>query len=256
MDPSLTPSPSIVLLPGLGANARLFGPQLDAFADRGAFVPAWPDPIDPSRGVEGVADSLEGELQGGGRLHRDAVLVGFSFGSQVALSMARRMLERDEAPPRAIVLVSGLRRTSQLTTRFRLQVAASTLLPDAAIGWAAAELIAQPFARACGLDHEQTLELQRMAAELDVAQFRRLARVACRWRFEDTDERRLREVGVRILHLHSERDPVIPPPPATIDGVERLAERAHLLTWTHAVLVNRLIERALAGESEARSGRV
>jgi pimeloyl-ACP methyl ester carboxylesterase len=182
--------------------------------------------------------------------------VGFSFGSQVALSMTRRLLGRGESPPRAIVLVSGLRRTSQLTSRFRLQVAASTLLPDAAIGWAAAELIAQPFARACGLDHEQTLELQRMAAELDVAQFRRLARAACRWQFEDTDERRLREAGVRILHLHSERDPVIPPPPASIDGVERLTERGHLLTWTHADRVNRMIERALAGESEARSGRV
>ncbi|MGA1401284.1 MAG: alpha/beta fold hydrolase, partial [Phycisphaerales bacterium] len=199
-----------------------------------------------SRGVEGVAESLEGTLQGAGRLHRDAVLVGFSFGSQIALSMARRMLVRGEAPPRAIVLVSGLRRTSQLTSRFRLQVAASTLLPDATIGWAAAELIAQPFARACGLDHEQTLELQRMAAELDVAQFRRLARAACRWQFEDTDERRLREAGVRILHLHSERDPVIPPPPASIDGVERLTERGHLLTWTHASQVNRLIEGCIA----------
>jgi pimeloyl-ACP methyl ester carboxylesterase len=248
--------PSIVLLPGLGANARLFGPQLEAFADRGAFVPAWPDSIDPSRGVEGVAESLEGELRGEGRLDGGAILVGFSFGSQVALSMARRMLERGEALPRAIVLVSGLRRTSQLSTRFRLQVAASTLLPDAAIEWAAAELVSKPFARACGLDHEQTLELQRMAAELDVPQFRRLARAACRWRFEDADERRLREAGIRILHLHSERDPVIPPPPASIDGVERLTERGHLLTWTHASQVNRLIERALAGESEARSGRV
>ncbi|MFZ9691012.1 MAG: alpha/beta fold hydrolase, partial [Phycisphaerales bacterium] len=179
-------------------------------------------------------------------LHRETVLVGFSFGSQVALSMTRRLLGRGETPPRAIVLVSGLRRTSQLTSRFRLQVAASTLLPDATIGWAAAELIAQPFARACGLDHEQTLELQRMAAELDVAQFRRLARVACRWRFEDTDERRLREVGVRILHVHSERDPVIPPPPISIDGVERLTERGHLLTWTHASQVNRLIEGCIA----------
>ena len=62
MDPFVTSSPSIVLLPGLGANARLFGPQLEAFADRGAFVPAWPDPIDPSRGAGGVAESLEGTL--------------------------------------------------------------------------------------------------------------------------------------------------------------------------------------------------
>jgi hypothetical protein len=39
---------------------------------------------------------------------------------------------------------------------------------------------------------------------------------------------------------------VIPPPPASIDGVERLAERAHLLTWTHADRVNRMIEGCIA----------
>lgn len=255
MDPSPTSSPSIVLLPGLGANARLFAPQLEAFAERGAFVPEWPEAIDPRRGVDGVAESLAGTLQASGRLHRDAILVGFSFGGQVALSLARRMLDRGNTPPQAIVLVSGLRRTSQLTSRFRLQVAASTLLPDATIGWAAPELIAKPFARACGLDHEQTLELQRMAAELDVPCFRSLARAACRWRFEDADEQRLREGGVRILHLHSSRDPVIPPPPASIAGVERLPERGHLLPWTHAARVNTLIEQALAGETRSEPRR-
>ncbi|MHC4833183.1 MAG: hypothetical protein ACYTFH_04680, partial [Planctomycetota bacterium] len=82
---------SIVLLPGLGANARLFGPQLEAFGDRHdapkilqTFVPSWPDPIEPGRGVEGVAKSLArscvtdrrrperlgGGLQRGGRSRR------------------------------------------------------------------------------------------------------------------------------------------------------------------------------------------
>ena len=235
---------SLVLLPGLGANERLFAPQLEAFADRGAFVPAWPEPIDPARGVEGVAADLRAALAARDALHADAVLFGFSFGAQVALSIARQRLESGESPPRAIVLVSGLRRTSQLTARFRLQVAASRLLPDAAIAWAANEVVAKRFARACGLDHEQTLELQRMAAELDVPTFRQLARAACRWRFEDADEACLAAAGVRILHLHSERDPVIPPPPASIAGVERLPRRGHLLTWTHTERVQRLIVSA------------
>lgn len=235
---------SIVLFPGLGANERLFAPQLEAFAHCSAFVPAWPKRIDPARGVEGVAADLRGALAARGSLHEGSVLVGFSFGAQVALSIARQRLESGEAPPRALVLVSGLRRTSQLTSRFRIQVAASRLLPDAAIAWAANEVVAKRFARACGLDHEQTLELQRMAAELDVPTFRRLARAACRWRFEDADEARLAAAGVRILHLHSERDPVIPPPPASIPGVERLAERGHLLTWTHTERVQRLIDSA------------
>ena len=247
---------SLVLLPGLGANERLFAPQLEAFGDRGVIVPAWPERIDPSKGVEGVAALLRGSLAEQGSLHQDTVLVGFSFGAQMALSIARQRLEAGKPPPRSIVLVSGLRRTSQLTARFRLQVAASSLLPDAAIGWTAHAVVAKPFARACGLDHEQTLELQRMAAELDVPTFRSLARAACRWRFEEADETRLAAAGMRILHLHSDRDPVIPPPPASIPGVERLHERGHLLTWTHADRVNRMIEQALEVGPEGRSTRV
>lgn len=241
---------SIVLLPGLGANARLFGPQLEAFGDRHApkttepFVPSWPDPIEPGRGVEGVAERLGKDLQARGALDRGTVLVGFSFGGQVALSLARQAIESGGAVPAAIVLLSAPRRTSQLTRRFRVQVAAAGLLPNAAIAFAASELVAGPFARACGLDHEQTLELQRMAAELDVPQFRRLARAACRWRFEAEDERALRDAGVRILHLHSRRDPVIPPPPQDCD-FEAIEESAHLLTWTHADRVNGMIEDAL-----------
>lgn len=70
---------SIVLLPGLGANERLFAPQLAAFADRGAFVPAYPTPVEPRRGVEGVAEDLHDALHADGCLHRDAALVGFSL---------------------------------------------------------------------------------------------------------------------------------------------------------------------------------
>jgi len=207
-------------------------------------VPSWPDPIEPGRGVEGVAKSLGKDLQARGALDRGTVLVGFSFGGQVALSLARQAIESGGAVPAAIVLLSAPRRTSQLTRRFRVQVAAAGLLPNAAIAFAASELVAGPFARACDLDHEQTLELQRMAAELDVPQFRRLARAACRWRFEAEDERALRDAGVRILHLHSRRDPVIPPPPQDCD-FEAIEESAHLLTWTHADRVNGMIEDAL-----------
>lgn len=242
---------SIVLLPGLGANARLFSPQLAAFADRGAFVPEYPSLQDRTASVEDLARSLRRDLASRGALDARTILVGFSFGSQVALSLTRGLIADGAAPPRAILLVSGLRRTSQLTRRFRLEVMASRLLPDAVIAHAARELVAIPFARACGLDHERTLELRRMAAELDVAQFRRLAGAATRWRFEDADEARLRASGVRLLHLHAERDPVIPPPPASVEGVERLAERAHLLTWTHAARVKSMIEQALAIDAPA-----
>lgn len=240
---------SLVLLPGLGANRRLFAPQIGRFGDHPTIVPEWPRAFNPRLGVEALADRLRTVLAARGALDPRSVLVGFSFGGQVALSMARQTVEAGDPAPRAIVLVSGVRRTSQLTARFRLQVAGSRLLPDAAIAFAASGLVAKPFARACGLDHEQALELQRMAAELDVPTFRRLARAACRWTFEEGDEHRLVEAGVRIHHLHSLRDPVIPPPPADA-AFDAIAEPAHLLTWTHESLVRRTIEDALSAAAD------
>jgi len=46
---------------------------------------------------------------------------------------------------------------------------------------------------------------------------------------------------VRIAHLHSAQDPVIPAPPAGTHGLELIPERAHLLTWTHGDRVATLL---------------
>ena len=235
-------NPPIVCLPGLGANARLFA----ALIERGATVPAWPEPNAPdlaTADLAAYADRVRDDLIAQSLWH-DAIIVGFSFGGQIALSAAARAADRGLPMPRGIVLVSAPRRSDAIVARFRRQVALSRPLPGRLIAWAAERLVANRFAAVCGLDEPQTRELRAMAAELDVPLFKRQAQLAARWQFSAGEEQSIREAGTAIEHVHAERDPVIPAPPSDVPGVVRVPGRAHLLTWTHAALVDDAIARA------------
>lgn len=239
-------NPPIVCLPGLGANARLFA----ALVEQGATVPAWPEPNTPGLATGDLAtyaDRVRDNLIAQSLWH-GAIIVGFSFGGQVALSAAARAAARaaDQGlpMPRGIVLVSAPRRSDAIVARFRRQVALSRPLPGRLIAWAAERLVADRFALACGLDEPQRRELRAMAAELDVPLFKRQAQLAARWHFSAADEQSIREAGTAIEHVHAERDPVIPAPSSDVPGVVRVPGRAHLLTWTHAALVDDAIARA------------
>ncbi|MEM1422991.1 MAG: alpha/beta hydrolase, partial [Planctomycetota bacterium] len=218
---------AIVCLPGLGADEGLFSPQLDAFDN--AIVPAWPD-TSGVRTVEGLADAHLTRLLDDGHWTEGLTLVGFSFGGQVALSMTHLAIRRGSPLPSRLVLLSAPRTRAQITRAFRAQVVVSRLIPAHVIAWAARTLVAPGFARACALDEPQTEDLRAMARRLEAPLFKRLARIAPRWGFDDQQSRAILDAGIDVRHLHSLRDPVIPPPPRETAGVEFLPERAHLLT--------------------------
>src|SRR5688500_20374409 len=84
----------LVMLPGLGADARLFEPQRREFP--GLEVPPW---LPPVRG-ESLADygrRMAAQVKGDGPL----CLGGVSFGGMVAVEMARHL------PAERVVLVSS-----------------------------------------------------------------------------------------------------------------------------------------------------
>lgn len=211
----------IVMLPGLGADARLFGPQLDRFAE--ATVPGW---IPPVRGesigayavrfCESAIEPAPGE---------DWVAVGFSFGGMVALELASRLPE--DRRPRAVGLISGIRSHRSVGTPFRVASAVGGAVP----GWLARPVLAGPgsglFARALGLERRWSDELHAMASDLDW-DFLRWGSGACRrWGFDG-------RCPVPVSWIHGLRDAVVPyvEHGGFDDDLTLLDDSSHLLTWT------------------------
>jgi pimeloyl-ACP methyl ester carboxylesterase len=87
-------TPRLVLIPGLGADARVFGPQLKAFPD--ALTPGWI----PPRRRESLASYAE-RLAATVDSSRPVVLAGLSLGGMLALEMARHL------PTQRVVLIAS-----------------------------------------------------------------------------------------------------------------------------------------------------
>jgi len=235
--------PPIILLPGLGANFRLFTPQLANFES--SIVPAWPDNNEPAP-IDREAERLATNLQREGRLNAPPVLVGFSFGGQIALSIARAAIH-DRAPkPAAVVLVSAPRTADQLTPAFKRRAALTNACPAPLLRPLARLILAPAFARTLRLERQHADQVKAMARELDTQELKHHARLARAWNFNKQDHQQLQNAGIPVHHIHASQDPVIPPPPTPTPGLTLINERAHLLTLTHTTSVNAIIERAVA----------
>ena len=111
----------IVLLPGLGADARLFDAQRRAFP--GLEVPAWLEPA-ARETLPAYARRMAASLS---RAEEGLVLGGVSFGGMVACEMARHV------PAQAVVLISSGRGRAALTRTARVLARAAPRLPTSAL---------------------------------------------------------------------------------------------------------------------------
>jgi len=241
--------PTLIMLPGLGADHRLFIPQLKAIEQ--TSVPAWIDPVrDPeTRQPETItryATRYAQHLHEHGVLEAPYALVGFSFGGQIALEITRHLLttQTDIPLPAAIVLISAPRTSDAITERFRRQQRLARFIPNPLLRFAL-RAIAPRFARMHDLDERWTRILKDMARDADLPMPRWGARAAAEWSFTERDARHIESQGISIHQIHAEHDPIIPYKAEHADST--IPGKAHLMTWTHAEQVNAFIMQAVSG---------
>lgn len=231
----------IVFVPGLGADGRLFGPQLEHYGERAAAIelerPERGDDLGSYARRLGAAAGERWGLEPGG-----FAVAGFSFGSQVAMEWAFGSLAgAADGPPRpgAVVLVSGLRTREAVTRSFRARVRLGRLVPTPIVEGMLRRM-AGKFAVANRLNDEQVGVLRSMAADANARMLKMLGVLAAEWRFGEEEAEAVRSAGIELRQLHGEEDDVIP-------LIGRHAHRVvpgapHLITWTHPAEVIRAVD--------------
>jgi pimeloyl-ACP methyl ester carboxylesterase len=207
----------LVLLPGLGADARLFEPQRAAFP--GLSVPAWP----PPRATETLAD-YAARFAASRTWPAQFVLGGSSLGGIVALELARVLR------PHAAVLLGSAASPASLSRHLRLLRPMAAVLPSSLLprrGWPA-----QLLARYFGADTSEAVAVfLSMLNDADPAFMGWALRAISRWEPSPA-------LAVPVLCIHGSRDRLMLCG-ADVDHV--IDGAGHLLTITHAEQVNRAL---------------
>lgn len=232
----------IVLIPGLGADERLFHRQREAFGDRliVAELPRSQRGDDLKRYADRVAEAIAARLPGD-PADADArpLLGGLSFGGQIAIEASRRI------PAHGIAVISGCRWPTSMPMRFRFARVAGAPVPGAVAGWMLRRLVGV-FAAREGLGADDRAVLRGMAGDIDPNELRRQGAVCADWR-DPFDP------PIPVHVLHGRRDWVIPMDRAARPDV--IDDGRHLINLTHAAVVNRWLAEC-AGDGATVDGGV
>jgi len=198
----------LLLLPGIGADARLFAAQR---AVRDVRVIEWIAPRDARESLADYAARLAREAQVGGEFD----LGGASFGGMVAIEMARHL------NPQSVYLFGSCRSADAIAPYLRV-LRAFVMKPP--------RVVAPLMARWFGATSRQHVEVfVDMLANTDARFLRWAASAVFGWRG-------VADLAMPVRHVHGSRDRIIP---VSCLNADHIIERAgHLLTLTHADEVN------------------
>jgi pimeloyl-ACP methyl ester carboxylesterase len=208
---------TVVLLPGMAADERMFEPQRRAFPN--LIVPPWIEP-EPREPLSSYARRMAARLNSSGLL----LIGGVSFGGIVALEMA------DHLGLAKCVLISSIRSPAEMPWRLRVLRPLATVGPDrlgVTAGWAARWL-------APSMPRATARRLGRLAAPQS-AFLCWACWAALHWEPTPTARR------TRVRQIHGSVDRTFPirythPDQIIIGG-------GHLLTLTHPAEVNEYLAR-------------
>jgi pimeloyl-ACP methyl ester carboxylesterase len=213
----------VILIPGLGADERLFGSQRTAGLT--FEVPTLPIPK-RSEDMTHYALRLCDRL----RLDGPCVLGGVSFGGMLACEMAAH------CDARAVVLIAACRDRAAIPRYYYGAELISRLLPDVLIRRRCATS-SRLLAGIENLDAEQFELIHDMAQRISVPFLRRTARMILGWRGSP-------QLSCPVHHVHGRLDRVIPVRQLRPDVI--IEQGGHLINMTHAGQVNQFIADSLS----------
>lgn len=216
------PPERFILIPGMGADARLFLPQR---ADGLDFeVPDFPVPA-PDDDMQSYAARIRDALQ----LDGPCVLGGVSFGGMVACELARL------CSPRCVLLIASCRSGAAIARYYRLVELFGRLLPDAVVRKRAVAS-SRMLAKLESLTQEQYQLIRAMSIDVPVPFIRRVGHMILNWKADP-------ELPVSVHHIHGGKDRIISL--RRVDPDEVIPDGGHLINLTHAHEVNAFIRRHL-----------
>lgn len=219
--------PVLVLLPGLGADSRLFDPQRTDFPN--LISPAW---IEPERNeslanyaarmAEQIRPSLPTEKC-------PLVLGGVSFGGMLAAQMAPLL------KPDAVVLIGSALHPREIAFSLKMMAMASRWMPAPA--GSSARIMGRAFIRRLGpMTREQRRFLESMIDAVPFSFLQWAAQAIFGWEG-------VVKVNTKLVRLHGEIDRIIPFPAA--DLVHKIHGAGHVPNVSHADDVNRHLRTLL-----------
>jgi pimeloyl-ACP methyl ester carboxylesterase len=214
--------PTLVFFPGLGADDRLA--PFHVIPGFEARWIAWPE-LEDTGGWEAFMEKILPAIPD------EAIYLGISFGGLVALEAARHKR------PLALVLIGSLYGSREIPFFFRLAKPLLGFLPAALfdLRFVPKAVISWFF----GIHAREHLELfQAMARDLPPARVKQLCKLLLA-------AAPLHPEGVPILALHGDRDRLLPLR-LKHQPIQVVAGGGHLISMTHAPIINRAIESFLA----------
>ncbi|HUP60796.1 MAG TPA: alpha/beta fold hydrolase [Thermoanaerobaculia bacterium] len=212
--------PPLFVLPGIGADERLFAAQR---AVRDVRSINWVLPADPRESLARYAARLAGEL----RVTDPFDLGGSSFGGMVALELARHL------SPRHVFLFGSCRSSDAVSLLLRALHPLAAMSPDRLLH--PPRMLQPLIARWFGATSPAHIELfAQMLAATPPAFIRWAARAVFSWPG-------VAELPMPVYHVHGDHDRLIPVDRVKPDRV--IAGAGHLLNLTHGDAVNDFIAR-------------
>jgi len=216
----------IFLLPGLGADERLFAYQTKEIPH--IVVPPWIPPI-YGEGLAEYARRLLPTLC----LNSDDYIGGMSFGGQLALEMAR------QAKCKGVLLVAANRRSSEISSAFRLQTRLLNTLPEEFVRTALRNMVIPRLEKDEKLSSEPVQWLHEMSESMDFSFFKWSVLATAHWDYDFNPS----DFNTPIFQVRGENDNIISiSKPSEVDTIPAAG---HLINYTHPEELNKWILKAI-----------